>query len=50
MTAGGWIIMVLSVGGVTTFFGWCVWKVLSTPGSEEHVHDPIEVDTHDAGT
>lgn len=28
MTTGGWIIMLVSVGGVTVFFVWCVWRVL----------------------
>lgn len=28
MTTGGWITLVLSVGGVTGFFVWCVWLVL----------------------
>jgi hypothetical protein len=28
MSTGGWIIMILSVGSVTTLFAWCVYKVL----------------------
>ncbi len=38
MTIAGWIIMLLSVGGVTTLFIWCLAKVLSTPGETEHIH------------
>jgi ABC-type nickel/cobalt efflux system permease component RcnA len=28
MTTAGWITMLVSVGGVTLFFLWCVWRVL----------------------
>ena len=28
MTTAGWATMILSVGGVTLFFGWCVRRVL----------------------
>lgn len=38
MTTAGWIIMLVSVGGVYTFFGWCLYKVLCTPGETEHLH------------
>lgn len=38
MTLGGWIIMVLSVGSVTSLFSWCIYKVLVTPEEEEKIH------------
>ncbi len=47
MTLGGWIAMMLSVGGVTLFFAWCVYKVLSTPGSTERLHSPIDIEPPD---
>ncbi len=28
MTTGGWITLIVSVGGVTLFLVWCVWRVL----------------------
>jgi len=31
MTTGGWIVMLLSVGGTTGFFVWCIRRVLGTP-------------------
>ena len=31
MTTGGWIIMLLSVGGTTGFFVWCIARVLGPP-------------------
>lgn len=38
MTSGGWIIMLASVSGVTGLFGWCIYKVLTTPEESERVH------------
>ena len=42
MTQAGWIILCLSVGTVTTLFGWCLFKVLTTPGETEHMHGTME--------
>lgn len=47
MTPGGWLIMLLSVGGVTALLSWCVYKVVSTPGSEEHLHAQADIETPD---
>jgi len=47
MTSGGWMVMVLSVVGMTSLLAWCVYKVLSTPGSTEHLHSQVDIDTHD---
>lgn len=30
MTIGGWIIMFVSVGSVTSFFFWTLYRVLTT--------------------
>lgn len=38
MTPGGWIVMVLSVGSVVLAFGWCVYRVLTTPNETDKVH------------
>ncbi len=38
MTTGGWIVMLASVGSVTTLFGWCIWKVIATPGETNKLH------------
>lgn len=50
MTTSGWILMILSVGGVTTFFSWCLFRVLTSPGSSEHLHSQVDIDTHDQNT
>lgn len=47
MTFGGWVVMILSVGGVTSLLGWCIYKVLSTPGSTEHLHSQADIETPD---
>jgi len=47
MNLAGWIIMGLSVGGVTALFAWSLWQVLRTPGSTEHLHAPGEIDAKD---
>lgn len=46
MTTGGWIIMILSVGGATALFSWCLYKVLTTPGETKKVHG-FEIETPD---
>ena len=38
MNLGGWIILIVSVGTVTTLFSWCIYKVITTPGETEHMH------------
>jgi len=47
MTIGGWITMLVSVGFVTGLLSWCIWKVLSTPGSSEHIHSQVDIHTPD---
>jgi len=47
MTLGGWIIMTVSVGFVTGLLIWSLWKVLSTPGSTQHLHSQIDIRTPD---
>lgn len=50
MTPGGWIIMLCSVGFVTLFFGWTVFRVLRAPEADEHVHAELDIDTRDQDT
>jgi len=47
MTLAGWIIMLCTVGGMTSLFGWCVYKVLTTPGETERIHSQANIDPHD---
>lgn len=45
MNAGGWVIMLLSVGFVTVLLIWCIHKILTTPGSTERMHSEADIDT-----
>lgn len=47
MTLGGWLIMVVSVGGMTLLLGWSIYKVVATPGSTEHLHSQADIETPD---
>ena len=38
MTYGGWIMLILSIGSVTSLFVWCIYQVLTIPQETEHVH------------
>ena len=50
MTLGGWIVMIVAVGGVVGFFAWCMTKVLTTRESSEHIHSPVDIDPGDRET
>ncbi len=47
MTLGGWIAMLVSVSGVTGLTLWCIYKVMSTPGSTERIHSQADIETPD---
>ena len=48
MNAYGWTIMTLSVSGVLSLAGFCLYRVLTLPPlEEEHVKGPLEIDTRD---
>lgn len=47
MTAGGWIMMIVSVGGMTSLLAWCIHRVLTTPGSTEHLHSQADIEPPD---
>lgn len=50
LTAGGWGVMLLSVGFVTGLLLWCMWRVLATPGETEHLHSQADIETPDIDT
>jgi hypothetical protein len=50
MTPAGWIIMILSVGSVTSLLTFCFYRVLRKPSSTDHMHAPLDIDTHDLDT
>ncbi len=50
MTTGGWIFMIGSITAVVSLLSFCFYRVLSEPQSTEHMHAPLDIDTHDIGT
>jgi hypothetical protein len=46
MTTSGLLVMIFSVGTVTTLFSWCIWKVFTTPRETEKIHG-VEFQTPD---
>jgi len=38
MTTTGLLVMLISVGTVIFLFGWCIYKVLTTPNEVEKIH------------
>lgn len=46
MTTSGLLVMLFSVGTVSTLFVWCIVKVLTTPNETEKVHG-VEFQTPD---
>ena len=48
MNAGGWILMIVSVGTVLSLVSFCLYKVLSLPPVEvEHLHGQPDIETGD---
>ena len=47
MQPAGWALMLISCGFVLCLVVFCYWRVLFTPGSQEHLHAPLDLDTHD---
>lgn len=46
LTAGGWTIMLLSVGFVTLLTGFCIRRVMRE-SSPQKLHSQVDVDTRD---
>jgi hypothetical protein len=49
MTLAGWLIMLISVGGVTALFIWCLCKVLfgSKAPAPDQLHATLDIDSRD---
>ena len=47
MITGGWIVMIVSVGFMTGLLAWCIYKVMATPGTSEHLHSPADIEPTD---
>jgi len=49
LTAGGWAIMLVSVGLVIWLTLFCIVRIMRETRPHEHHHAPLEIDTHDRG-
>jgi hypothetical protein len=47
MTIGGWILMIFATSSFTILLVACIVKVLTTPESTEHIHNPMTEETPD---
>ncbi len=47
MTIGGWIVMIVSVGGICLLLGWCVIRVVNDPNASKHIHSPADIHPDD---
>jgi hypothetical protein len=47
LTAGGVVMMTLSIGLVTALAGFCIYRVLRERNPAEHHHTPLDIDTGD---
>jgi hypothetical protein len=50
MTAAGWIFMACSLGFVLSLTVFCFYRVLAKPKTTQHMHAPLDIDTHDQDT
>ena len=48
MSPSGWIVMILSVGGVTLFFGFSLFLVMRHESGKKKLHSTLE-ETPDIG-
>lgn len=44
MNFAGWMIMLLSVGGTTSFYFWCLRRVLRKSDAEEKLHGVLDTE------
>lgn len=44
MTFGGIIVLIISIGGTSGFFFWCIYHVLTTPHKTEEMHGVLDTE------
>ncbi|MEN6365327.1 MAG: hypothetical protein ABFC88_00745 [Thermoguttaceae bacterium] len=40
-------MMTIAVSGVVSLLAWCLYKVMTTPGSTERLHSQTDIETPD---
>ncbi len=47
MTSSGWVLMLSSLSFVLCLVSYCFYRVLRTPVAKDHMHAPLDIDTHE---
>lgn len=47
MSIGGWIFMLASCGLMAGLLGWCIWRIIATPKSTDHLHSQADIEPDD---
>jgi len=47
MTTGGWFVMLVAVGGMTSLLVWCIFRVMREPQATQKLHSQADIDPHD---
>ena len=50
LTVGGWLFMLTSLTFVVVLTAYCFYRVLAKPSATDHMHAPLDIDTHDKNT
>ncbi len=50
LTTAGWVFMAVSCVSMVVWTAWCYYRVLTAPQASEHMHAPLDIDTHDKDT
>jgi hypothetical protein len=47
MTLAGWLLMLGSVSAVVALNVFCFYRVFKAPVTKDHLHAPLDIDTHE---
>lgn len=47
MTAGGWLLLILSCTAISAWVVICYVRILQAPHPSEEMHAPLDIDTRD---
>jgi ABC-type nickel/cobalt efflux system permease component RcnA len=47
MTLAGWLLMIGSIGLVLALNAYCFYRVFRAPVTKDHLHAPLDIDTHE---
>ena len=47
MTAGGWLLLIVSCSAISVWVVICYARILQAPHPSEEMHAPLDIDTRD---